>query len=82
MVNNEVISAAIADLKLQKKPNYNTTAKKFKINKIILRRRFNGQQAPKSINQLNNQKYLLYIIKQIFINRINILSTYKIFSIF
>ena len=47
MVNEVAISAAIADLKTQAKPNYDATAKKYGIDRNTLRRRFEGKTVSK-----------------------------------
>ena len=53
MVNNKAISAAIADLNSQKTPNFGRTAKKYKIDRTTLRRRFKGEQQPQGLSHLD-----------------------------
>ena len=49
MVNKAAISAAIANLKTQAKPNYDATTKKYNIDRNTLRRRFEDKTASKTI---------------------------------
>ena len=74
MVNEAAISAAIADLKTQIKPNYDATAKKFNIKRDTLRRRFKGQTVPNSTARLESQGLLDIAQEQALIERINTLS--------
>ena len=74
MVNSKAISAAIADLRSQKKPNFYGTAKKYNIDRTTLRRRFQGKQGPSGISKLETQGKLTTIMEEIFVDYINILS--------
>ena len=51
MVNNKAISAAIADLNSQDTPNFGWTAKKHKVDRTTLRRRFKDQQQSQGLSQ-------------------------------
>ena len=74
MVNNKAISAAIADLRSQEPLNFAATARKHKIDKTTLRRRFYGEQAPRSVAQLNAQGHLSNNMERVLVERINMLS--------
>ena len=52
MVNTEALSAAIVDLRSQKKPNFFAIIKKNGINKTILWCRFQNKQIPWSVNHI------------------------------
>ena len=74
MVNNEAISAAIADLRSQKKHNFGATARKHGVDRTTLRRRFQAKQAPRGISHLQAQGHLTYDMEMQLVERINILS--------
>ena len=74
MVNETAISAAIADLKTQAKPNYDATAKKHDIDRNTLRRRFEGKTASRAIAQLESQGLLNNALERVLIERINTFS--------
>ena len=61
MVNEAVVLKTIADLKMQTKPSYNATFKKFKINYKMLQQHFKNEIALRSMAQIKIQK-LFYII--------------------
>ena len=74
MVNTEALSAAIADLRSQKKPNFFATAKKHRIDRTTLRRRFQGKQTPRGVSHIETQGHLSVKMEEVFIERINIFS--------
>ena len=74
MVNTEALSAAIADLRSQKKPNFFATARKHGIDRTTLRRRFQGKQAPRGVSHIEAQGHLSVKMEEVLIERINTLS--------
>ena len=74
MVNEAAISAAIADLKTQAKPNYDATAKKHNIDRNTLRRRFEGKTASATMAHLEAQGLLDNALERVLVERINTLS--------
>jgi hypothetical protein len=72
------ISAAIAELGKQDVPNFSATARKHKINRITLARRFRGESQPASVANLNLQGRLTVNQEQDLITWIGELSARKL----
>ena len=74
MVDTKALSAAIADLRSQKKPNFGATARKHAIDRTTLRRRFQAKQAARVVSNLQAQGHLTWDMEMQLVKRINILS--------
>ena len=74
IINTEALSATIADLRSQKKPNFFATAKRHGIDRTTLQRRFQNKQTPRSISHIEAQKHLSVKMEEVLIERINTLS--------
>ena len=74
MVNTEALSNAIADLRSQSTPNFAATAKKWKVDRTTLRRRFRGEQRPNDTAHFEAQGLLTTTMEDVLVERINTLS--------
>ena len=74
MVNEAAIAEAIADLNTQESPNFAATAKKYKIDRCTLQRRFTGKHAEIRKAHLETQGKLTAAMERVLVERINTLS--------
>ena len=74
MAKNEVIEQAINDLKSQKAPNIDITAKRWGIVESTLRRRYKGETVSRTEAQYRSTMLLTNAQEEVFIEHINKLS--------
>ena len=78
MPDEAAIAAALAELANQDPPNILATAKRHKIDRMTLSRRYKGQSEPKAIAHLNTQGRLTAVQEEALIGWIDELSARKL----
>lgn len=79
MVNNQAISKAIDDLNSQENPNITATARKYKIDRTTLLRRYNYKTVSDTKFRSRSLKLLTDTQESVLIEYINKLSTRGIY---
>ena len=68
------IELALDDLKLQKKPNYSATARKFGVERTTLAKRFKGKTVSRAIANSEHQQHLTMDQEKVLVEYINKLT--------
>ena len=72
MVDNKALSAVIADLRNQKKPNFGATTRKYVIDRTTLRRHFQAKQTAQVVSNLQAQSHFTWDMEMQLVECINI----------